>query len=71
MARIGATEGGGVARLALSDEDRRARDLFIHWKKELELEIIIDEMGNKIDPQRFFPPHRPLKDHPLRQYDHR
>jgi len=46
MARIGATQGGGVARLALSDEDRRARDLFIQWMKELNLEIIIDEMGN-------------------------
>ena len=46
MARIGATPGGGVKRLALSDEDRRARDLFIQWLKELHLDITIDEMGN-------------------------
>ncbi|MBN2567911.1 MAG: Zn-dependent hydrolase [Deltaproteobacteria bacterium] len=46
MARIGATAGGGVSRLTLSDEDRRARDLFIQWMKELYLEVIVDEMGN-------------------------
>ncbi|SAK58921.1 allantoate amidohydrolase [Caballeronia glebae] len=28
MAQIGATEKGGVRRLALSEEDRRGRDLF-------------------------------------------
>jgi N-carbamoyl-L-amino-acid hydrolase len=46
MAKIGGTPGGGVTRLALSDEDRRARDLFVKWLKELDLEITIDEMGN-------------------------
>ena len=46
MAKIGATPGGGVTRLALSDEDKRARDLFVKWLKELDLEITIDEMGN-------------------------
>jgi len=46
MARIGATPGGGVQRLTLSDEDKQARDLFISWLKELNLEIAIDEMGN-------------------------
>jgi beta-ureidopropionase / N-carbamoyl-L-amino-acid hydrolase len=46
MAEIGATPGGGVQRLALSDEDKQARDLFIKWLKELNLEITIDEMGN-------------------------
>jgi N-carbamoyl-L-amino-acid hydrolase len=46
MARIGATPGGGVQRLALSDEDKKARDLFVKWLKELSLEVSVDEMGN-------------------------
>ncbi|MBN1834622.1 MAG: Zn-dependent hydrolase [Spirochaetales bacterium] len=46
MAKIGATQGGGVTRLALSDEDKQARDLFVKWLKELDLEVTIDEMGN-------------------------
>jgi N-carbamoyl-L-amino-acid hydrolase len=46
MARIGATPGGGVQRLTLSDEDKQARDLFVKWLEELELEITIDEMGS-------------------------
>jgi N-carbamoyl-L-amino-acid hydrolase len=46
MAEIGATPGGGVQRLTLSDEDQKARDLFMKWLKELDLQITIDEMGN-------------------------
>jgi N-carbamoyl-L-amino-acid hydrolase len=46
MATIGATPGGGVQRLTLSDADRQARDLFVRWLKELELDVTIDEMGN-------------------------
>ena len=46
MAKIGATPGGGVQRLALSDEDKQARDLFIKWLNEIDLEVMIDEMGN-------------------------
>jgi len=46
MATIGATPGGGVQRLALSDEDKRARDLFVKWLEELHLEITVDEMGS-------------------------
>ena len=46
MAKIGATPGGGVQRLTLSDEDKQARDLFVKWLKELNLEITIDEMGS-------------------------
>jgi N-carbamoyl-L-amino-acid hydrolase len=46
MAKIGATPGGGVQRLTLSDEDKQARDLFVKWLEELSLEISIDEMGN-------------------------
>ena len=46
MAKIGATPGGGVQRLTLTDEDKQARDLFVKWLKELDLDITIDEMGN-------------------------
>ena len=46
MATIGATPAGGVQRLALSDEDKRARDLFVSWLGELGCTIHIDQMGN-------------------------
>ena len=46
MAKIGATPGGGVQRLTLSDEDKAARDLFVKWLRELDCEVTIDEMGN-------------------------
>ncbi|MCF8067938.1 MAG: M20 family metallo-hydrolase [Desulfobacterales bacterium] len=46
MAKIGATPGGGVQRLTLSDEDKRARDLLVQWLKGLDLTITVDEMGN-------------------------
>ena len=46
MATIGATPGGGVHRLALSDEDKEARDLLVRWLNDIELEVTIDEMGN-------------------------
>ncbi|MCX5908404.1 MAG: M20/M25/M40 family metallo-hydrolase [Deltaproteobacteria bacterium] len=46
MAKIGATTGGGVDRLALSDEDREGRNLFLKWLGEMNLEITIDELGN-------------------------
>jgi beta-ureidopropionase / N-carbamoyl-L-amino-acid hydrolase len=46
MAEIGKTPAGGVQRLTLSDEDKQARDLFVKWLKELDLEVIVDDMGN-------------------------
>ena len=46
MAKIGATPGGGVQRLALSDEDKQARDLFVQWLQDLRLDVTIDELGN-------------------------
>lgn len=36
----------GVTRLALSDEDKRARDLFVSWLEEADLKVIIDPIGN-------------------------
>lgn len=46
MARIGATPKGGVARLALTDLDRQARDLFIAWCRDAGCEIRVDRVGN-------------------------
>lgn len=46
MAEIGATAGGGVHRLAASDDDRRARDLLVFWLDELGADVTIDEMGD-------------------------
>ena len=46
MARIGATKGGGVNRLTLTDADKEARDLFAVWTNEAGLDLRIDEMGN-------------------------
>lgn len=46
MAQIGGTEGGGVHRLALTDEDRQARDLLVAWMRQLNLRVTVDQMGN-------------------------
>src|SRR3954471_1098421 len=46
LARIGATPGGGVTRLALSDEDRAGRDLLASWMAEAGLELCTDDVGN-------------------------
>ncbi len=46
MARIGATEKGGVCRLALTDLDRQGRDLFVRWAKEAGCTVSVDAMGN-------------------------
>jgi N-carbamoyl-L-amino-acid hydrolase len=46
MAKIGATEKGGSCRLALTDLDREARDLFVSWCKDAGCTIRVDKMGN-------------------------
>src|SRR5690242_2634131 len=46
LAQMGAIEGGGCARLALSDEDKAGRDLVVGWMKALGLEVRIDGIGN-------------------------
>lgn len=48
LGEIGALEGGGVCRLALSDEDRQGRDLVIRWMRELGLSVSIDQIGNVV-----------------------
>ena len=46
MAKIGATEKGGVCRLALTDLCKESRDLFIKWCEEAGCTIKVDKMGN-------------------------
>jgi N-carbamoyl-L-amino-acid hydrolase len=46
LAKIGATEKGGVCRLALTDLDRQARDLFRRWCEEAGCTVSVDKMGN-------------------------
>lgn len=46
LAEIGATVRGGVCRLALTDQDRIARNQFLSWVRELGCEISIDAIGN-------------------------
>lgn len=46
MAKIGATPKGGVCRLALTDVDKAARDLFVRWCEEAGCTVTVDRMGN-------------------------
>src|ERR1700687_679380 len=48
LAEIGAIDGGGCARLALTDEDRAGRDLVMTWMRDLDLDIRVDAIGNVI-----------------------
>jgi len=45
-ALIGATENGGVRRLALSDEDRRIREWFFETASALGCDVRVDRVGN-------------------------
>jgi N-carbamoyl-L-amino-acid hydrolase len=46
MAEIGPGIEGGCNRQALTDDDKRGRDQFVAWTKELGCSISIDEVGN-------------------------
>lgn len=48
LGEIGALDGGGVSRLALTDSDKMGRDLVVSWMKELGLDIAIDPIGNVV-----------------------
>jgi N-carbamoyl-L-amino-acid hydrolase len=58
LGRVGATERGGLTRLALSDEDRRGRDLMVAWMRQAGLSVTVDQMGN-IFGERAGEPGRP------------
>jgi beta-ureidopropionase / N-carbamoyl-L-amino-acid hydrolase len=59
MAKIGATPKGGVARLALTDLDRQARDLFVSWCREAGCELRVDRIGNVFARRAGLDPDRP------------
>jgi N-carbamoyl-L-amino-acid hydrolase len=46
LGRIGETANGGLTRLALTDEDRGARDRMVQWMREAGLTVRVDRMGN-------------------------
>ncbi len=46
MAEIGATDRGGVRRLALTGVDKDARDLFVRWCREAGCTMSVDGIGN-------------------------
>ena len=46
MGRIGETPGGGCRRLALTDDDKAARDLFRRWARDAGCTITVDGIGN-------------------------
>ena len=48
LAEIGAIDGGGCARLALSDADKAGRDLVCGWMRDLGLEVRVDAIGNVV-----------------------
>ncbi len=48
LGAIGAIEGGGVCRLALSDADRLGRERVVGWMRELGLSVSIDGIGNVV-----------------------
>ncbi|XIF03009.1 hypothetical protein ACF0H2_07270 [Serratia marcescens] len=46
MAQFGAIADNGVTRLALSEEDRQARDQLRRWALEAGCSVRVDRMGN-------------------------
>ncbi len=46
LGEIGALEGGGVSRLALTDADKAGRDRLVAWMRALDLVVEIDVIGN-------------------------
>ncbi len=48
LAELGATEGGGSCRLALTDADKQGRDLVVTWMRDLGLRVDIDGIGNVV-----------------------
>ena len=48
LAKVGGTADGGVCRLALTDDDRKGRDLVVGWMRELGMSIQVDRIGNVI-----------------------
>ena len=45
MAEIGAAQRGGCNRQALTDEDKKGRDLFANWCQNAGCTVSVDEMA--------------------------
>lgn len=52
LARLGAIDGGGCSRLALTDDDRAGRDLVVTWMRDLGLDVSVDVVGNIVGTWR-------------------
>jgi N-carbamoyl-L-amino-acid hydrolase len=48
LGQVGAIEGGGCARLALTDADREGRDLVTMWMRDAGLDVSVDTIGNVV-----------------------
>ena len=46
MAKIGATEKGGICRLTMTDLDQESRELLLKWSSEVGCTSVLDEVGN-------------------------
>jgi N-carbamoyl-L-amino-acid hydrolase len=46
LAKIGATQKGGVCRLTLTDLDKQGRDLVLSWARDAGMTVTIDKIGN-------------------------
>jgi N-carbamoyl-L-amino-acid hydrolase len=46
LGRVGGTAKGGLNRVALTDDDRRGRDLLVEWMRQAGLSVTVDQMGN-------------------------
>ena len=46
ISEIGPGSEGGSCRLALTDDDREGRDLFVQWCEQAGCSITVDDMGN-------------------------
>jgi N-carbamoyl-L-amino-acid hydrolase len=59
LGELGAIEGGGSSRLALTDADKEGRDLVVTWMEDLGLRVDVDGIGNVVGSwpaDRFEPP---------------
>jgi N-carbamoyl-L-amino-acid hydrolase len=45
FSQVGATPNGGLTRVALTDEDKQARDQMVLWMQEAGLRVTVDQ-GN-------------------------
>jgi N-carbamoyl-L-amino-acid hydrolase len=60
IAQIGALPKGGSCRLALTDEDREARELFADWCRDAGCEVHVDPFGNQFAIRAGRNPQAPL-----------